>query len=153
VKYHQAETDEDVDIARGLFVEYAAGLGFDLDFQDFKTELATIREQYFPPEGALLLVEVEGKMIGCAGMRKFTDDVCEMKRMYVKPEFRGEGIGRKMSEILIDTAKKAGYKYMRLDTIDTMITARELYGSLGFKIIPPYRYNPIEGTVYMELEL
>jgi ribosomal protein S18 acetylase RimI-like enzyme len=73
--------------------------------------------------------------------------------MYVKPEFRGEGIGRKMSEILIDTAKKAGYKYMRLDTIDTMITARELYRSLGFKIIPPYRYNPIEGTVYMELEL
>jgi len=149
----QAVSEADVDIARGLFLEYAEKLGFDLDFQDFRTELADIPGQYFPPEGALLLADAGGIIAGCAGMRKFTEAVCEMKRMYVKPEFRGKGIGRKMSQILIDAARKAGYKSMRLDTIDSMIEARELYKSLGFRVIPAYRYNPIEGTVYMELEL
>jgi len=103
--------------------------------------------------GCLLLAEYKGQAVGCVGLRKLGDGICEMKRLYVRPEFRGLNIGRKLAEAIIVAASKIGYTSVRGDTVPSMKIAQALYASLGFKEIRPYRYNPIEGAIYIELKL
>lgn len=149
----QAENEGHLQQIRKLFIEYAAGLNFGLCFQDFKRELEGLPGEYVPPEGRLLLALYNGQVAGCIALRKLCEGICEMKRLYVKPEFRRRGIGRALAVAIIQEAKKLGYEYMRLDTAPSMKEAIALYRSLGFKRIPPYRYNPIEGAMFMELSL
>lgn len=149
----QAQKGENLKIIKMLFGEYANSLDFDLDFQDFDKELANIPGDYSPPKGCLILAKHEGQAAGCVALRELSDGVCEMKRLYIKPQFRDLGIGRALAEAIIEKAQKIGYTHMRLDTAPSMHAARVLYASLGFKEISPYRYNPIEGAVFMELSL
>ena len=150
----QAAFPEQVEAARALFQEYAASLGFHLCFQSFDKELAGLPGDYAPPDGRLLLAEHEGKIAGCVALHKLSDGVCEMKRLYVRPESRGKALGRALAERVIQEARAMGYSQMRLDTIvGQMDSAIALYRALGFREIPPYRENPIVGAIYMELKL
>ena len=133
LKIFTAITDEDIEAAKQLFVEYADSLGFDLGFQNFEEELADLPGNYAPPEGRLLLAKYQGKIAGCVGLRKLSDVVCEGKRLYVRPEFRGLKIGRRLVEAIIAEARKIGYSSIRGDTVPSMQTAQALYASLGFK--------------------
>ncbi len=153
IRISPVETDDDLEAVRELLAEYADSLGFDLCFQGFDEELAGLPGDYAPPEGCLLLAKYGGQIAGSVALRKLSDGVCEMKRLYVKPRFRGLKIGRALAEAIIEKARNSGYTCMRLDTAPSMETARRLYASLGFKDISPYRYNPIEGTVFMEVKL
>ncbi len=147
------ETNEQIDSIRLLFLEYAKSLNFDLCFQSFDEELAGLPGDYDEPDGRLLLAMVDEKVAGCVGLRRVADGVCEMKRLWVRPEFRGKKIGRKLADEIISEARRIGYKIMKLDTIDTMKEAITMYQSMGFSEISAYRYNPIEGAKYMELKL
>lgn len=153
MEFIKAESNEHFECVRELFREYAASLGFDLCFQNFEEELNALPGDYDPPGGCILLAREEDQIAGCVALRKITGDICEMKRMYVRPRFRGRGIGRKLASAVIEEAQKIGYKSMRLDTISSMKEAISLYRSLGFREIEPYRYNPVEGAMYMELSL
>jgi len=144
---------EMIEEIRKLFLEYAQSLDIDLDFQDFETELKTLPGKYQPPDGALILALVEGKEAGCIALRKISKDICEMKRLYVRDEYRGLGLGKMLVGMIIDEAVKKNYQYMRLDTLPTMKSAQSLYLSFGFYDIEPYVYNPIQGTRFMELKL
>ena len=144
---------EMIEEIRKLFLEYARSLEIDLDFQDFETELKTLPGKYQPPDGALILALVEGKEAGCIALRKISKDICEMKRLYVRDEYRGLGLGKKLVGMIIDEAVNKHYQYMRLDTLPTMKRAQSLYSSFGFYDIEPYVYNPIQGTRFMELKL
>jgi GNAT superfamily N-acetyltransferase len=134
-------------------VEYANYLDIDLNFQNFDWELKHLPSSYATPKGDLLIAFVDNDLAGCVGLREFNSDICEMKRLYVRQEFRRKGIGLKLSKTVIDKAKKIGYKYMRLDTLPFMKEAIKLYLGLGFREIAPYRYNPIEKSKFFELEL
>jgi ribosomal protein S18 acetylase RimI-like enzyme len=149
----EADTPDLVRVARTLFEEYAASLGFDLCFQDFATELAQLGDQYGPPSGALLLAFQGDDVAGCVGVRRFAEHVCEMKRLYVRPASRGTGVGRALAVAAIERARQADYRTMRLDTVPAMTEAIALYRSLGFVEIPPYRDNPVVGAVFIELDL
>ena len=150
----QAASPDRVEQARQLFQEYAGSLGFHLCFQSFDKELAGLPGDYAPPDGRLLLAEHEGKIAGCVALHKLSDGLCEMKRLYVRPEFRGQALGRALAERVIQEARAIGYARMRLDTIvGQMDSAIALYRALGFREIPPYRENPIPGAIYMELKL
>jgi ribosomal protein S18 acetylase RimI-like enzyme len=138
---------------RALFVEYEKSLDFDLDFQNFKEELASLPGEYAPPGGCLFIALVADGPVGCVGLRKLEKNICEMKRLYVRPTSRSVGIGRNLAEAVIQEAHKMGYERMRLDTVPSMQAARKLYLSMGFKEIEPYRYNPIKGARYMEKKL
>ena len=147
------EPKEHLNTIRELFKAYQASLNFDLCFQNFDEELAELPGDYAPPDGRLLLAVVKLDVVGCVGLRKLSEGICEMKRLYVKPEFRGLGIGRSLSIAIIEEAREIGYAVMRLDTVPWMREAISLYRSLGFKEIESYTNNPIEGAMYMELKL
>lgn len=156
VQVVRAESREHIEQARKLFLEYAQWLGFSLCFQGFDQELAELPWQYAPPSGRLLLAYVEGagEPAGCVALRRLEESVCEMKRLYVRPAFQGQGAGKALAEAVIAEARALGYRKMRLDTVaDRMQTAVALYRRLGFREIPPYRENPMAHTLYMELEL
>ncbi|MBM4162457.1 MAG: GNAT family N-acetyltransferase [Ignavibacteria bacterium] len=147
------KSSADVDLARDLFREYQSSLGIDLCFQEFDKELAELPGEYSPPDGRLILGYWASDLAGCVALRKIDDATCEMKRLYVRPAFRGKKIGRTLAEIIIGEARRMGYARMRLDSLPSMKEAIALYRSLGFRAIGPYRYNPIEGSMFMELDL
>lgn len=153
VRIRQAETPDEIDAVRHLFREYEAFLGVDLCFQGFEQELARLPGDYAPPRGTLLLGLVGDRPLGCVGVRELGGDVCEMKRLYVRPEARGLGLGRRLAREAIDAARELGYASMRLDTLERLREAMQLYESLGFRKTAPYRSNPLPGVVYWELEL
>ena len=139
--------------ARTLFEAYQQALGIDLGFQGFATELETLPGEYAPPRGRLLLVRDEGSVVGCVAMRPLTSETCEMKRLYVRPQSRAGGLGRQLAERMIAEARAIGYRHMYLDTLPQMAGAQRLYERLGFKDIPAYQHNPIEGTRFLGLDL
>lgn len=143
-------TDERLPMVRELFQEYARSLDFDLGFQDFETELALLPGDYSSPQGCLLLAFQDSEAAGCVALRPLAQDISEMKRLYVRSKFRGQGVGRKLTAALIAKASGIGYKRIRLDTVPSMKAAIEMYKSLGFHSIPPYRENPVPGTAYLE---
>jgi putative acetyltransferase len=149
----QAETPTQIEDARRLLREYAASLGIDLCFQGFDTELAWLPGAYAPPRGQLLLAVDDEQLLGCVALRPQEGDACEMKRLYVRPEARGRGVGLALAQAIIAQAHALGYQRMRLDTLPTMSDAIRLYRALGFHDIPPYYHNPIEGALYLELAL
>lgn len=143
-----------IDEARALFEEYAAWLGLNLCFQNFDKELAELPGDYVPPSGRLFLAIEKNQIAGCVAVRKIADDTCEMKRLYVRPAFRGLRLGRNLVDAVIKAAREVGYQRMRLDTLPgKMDQAIAMYRSLGFKNIDPYYENPVVGAAFMELEL
>jgi putative acetyltransferase len=150
----QAESATQFAQARELFLEYAQSLGMNLCFQNFEQELAGLPGDYAPPQGRLLLAEYEGQLAGCVALHEWEPRICEMKRLYLRPAFRGKGLGRVLAEAIIAEARNIGYQRMRLDTIEPIMKdAVEMYRKLGFREIGPYRPNPIAGAMYMELQL
>ncbi|HEX8925365.1 MAG TPA: GNAT family N-acetyltransferase [Terriglobales bacterium] len=150
----QAQTPEQITAARELFLEYAKSLNFSLCFQSFERELSELPGDYSPPDGRLLLAASGSLPAACVALHKLEDEICEMKRLYVRPQFRGKGLGRVLAERVVADAREIGYKRLRLDTVEpVMRDAVALYRKLGFKEIAPYRENPIEGALYMELKL
>jgi putative acetyltransferase len=139
--------------ARELVREYAASLNVNLDFQNFDEELLHFETEYAPPSGGFWLARHDGEFVACGAFRRFSDSDCEMKRLYVRPGGRKLGIGRQLAQALIAEAKTLGYRRMLLDTLPTMQSAQALYQSLGFVPTEPYRFNPIEGSAYLKLDL
>jgi ribosomal protein S18 acetylase RimI-like enzyme len=139
--------------ARRLIEAYAASLNVDLCFQNIDHELDHLPQEYGPPAGAFLLAWEEGTPLGCVGLRRSAEGVGEMKRLYLAPAARGKGVGRMLAEAIVAAAKDLGYSSVVLDTLPTMKQAQALYASLGFRPTSAYRFNPIEGTAYLELDL
>jgi putative acetyltransferase len=148
-----ADSPEFVDVVRILFREYEASIKVDLCFQGFEKELAGLPGEYARPRGRLLLAFEAGEIAGCGALRGLQHNVCEMKRLYVRPAQRGKAIGVSLARALIENAKTAGYATMRLDTMPSMTRAIALYRSLGFREIEPYRVNPVPGALFFELDL
>lgn len=158
VEIRQATDPDALAEAAALFRTYAEGLGIDLGFQGFDDELAGLPGAYTPPQGALLLAWPDDgsagrSALGCVALRPLAADTAEMKRLYVRPEAQGTGLGRRLAEAALVAARRAGYRRVRLDTLPQMAAAQQLYARLGFRPIPPYYPNPVPGTVYMERTL
>jgi putative acetyltransferase len=150
----EAKSLAEIAAVRELFVEYAAWLGFSLAYQNFDQELGSLPGKYAEPSGRLLLARADGAPAGCGAIRQLEPSVCEMKRLFVRREFRGCGLGRKLAETLIDEAREMGYSAMRLDTVaEKMADAVRLYKGLGFHVIPAYYSGAQAGTLYFELAL
>ena len=143
----------EIDLVRELFREYQRSIGTDLCFQNFESELATLPGAYAPPRGRLYLGVSSGKGAGCVGLRPCDDGAAEMKRLYVRPDYRGLGYGWILAKAVIADAKSLGYTRLVLDTLPTMKAAQAMYETLGFRDIEPYTFNPIRGTRYMGLDL
>lgn len=143
----------DTDAVRAILREYAQSLGFELCFQGFEQELATLPGRYTPPTGRLLIIRGNPDLAGIIALRDLGSGSCEMKRLYVRPAHRGRDLGRLLTESLISEARIAGYRSMKLDTVAQMADAQRLYESMGFRDIPPYYDNPIKGARFMELSL
>ena len=154
MRIFQANSEQDIEQARTLFEEYQTALGISPCFQNFDQELKNLPGDYAPPHGRLLLATDDAALAGCITLRKLEPGVCEMKRLFVRPAYRGTGLGRTLVESLIDEARQLGYKKMRLDTLPgRMDKAIALYRSIGFVEIDPYYEKPVEGAKFMELEL
>ena len=154
IEFIQAESPAEISEVRELFMEYSEWLGLDLCFQNFEQELAELPGRYALPDGRLLLAVSEGQVAGCVGLRRIGDGVCEMKRLYVRPSFRGLGLGRALAVHLIKEARALNYSQMRLDTLPAQMgEAIGMYRSLGFREIEPYYHNPVEGALFLELTL
>jgi len=153
MKIIPADTPEHLDCVRELFRQYAEALDVDLCFQEFDDELDSLPGKYAPPDGRLALAIEGDRAAGCVAIRKSEQGVCEMKRLYVRPEFRARGMGRRLAEEMVSQATRAGYAVMRLDTLDRLTEAMELYESLGFRRTDPYYDNPLDGVVFWELLL
>ena len=152
LKIYPAQTEEDIAVAKQLFAEYAACLGFDLCFQNFEEEMANLSGYYAGPDGCLLLAAYQDNIAGCVALGKLKDNICEMKRLYVKPKFRRNKIGRALAQAVIEQARDVGYDRMWLDFVAPR-AAESLYRSLGFKEIQPYEEIPLPNAVFMELKL
>ena len=154
VAFFQANSSEQISQARELFLEYADAIGIDLCFQNFEREVAELPGSYAPPDGRLLLLSHDDRLAGCVCLRKIGDATCELKRLYVRPEFRGRGLGKALTLKIIEEAREIGYARMCLDTLPPIMDdAIRLYRSLGFREIEPYYNNPVEGALFMELVL
>ncbi len=152
--FAQAESASQIAQARELFLEYAQSLGFSLCFQNFDQELASLPGDYAPPTGRLLLADFDGQLAGCVALHKLNAGICEMKRLYLRPQFRGKGFGRALADRIIAEARQIGYQRMRLDTVEpVMKDAVAMYRRIGFQEIAAYCANPIAGALYMELKL
>jgi ribosomal protein S18 acetylase RimI-like enzyme len=152
--FTQAQGEPQIAQARELFLEYAQSLGFSLCFQNFDQELANLPGDYAPPTGRLLIAEYAGQAAGCVALHQLEPGICEMKRLYLRPQFRGQGLGRMLADRIIAEARQSGYQRMRLDTVGpVMKDAVAMYRKIGFQKIEPYCTNPIAGTLYMELLL
>jgi putative acetyltransferase len=151
------QSSEELSAVRRLFQEYAASLSVDLCFQNFDRELETLPGEYTDPRGALQIAWIDGQAAGCCAMRPIDScdypNACEMKRLFVRPQFRKLGLGRLLAEAILDCARRAGYECLLLDTLDDMESARALYEDLGFEEIPPYYHNPIAGAHYLRVVL
>jgi GNAT superfamily N-acetyltransferase len=148
-----AVTEHDLPAVRTLLREYAAALEVSLDFQQFDDELAGLPGAYAPPAGVLLIARTSDDDAGCIAVRPLDGEICELKRLYVRPSWRGHGLGRRLTNAALDHARTAGYARMRLDTLPVMETAQALYEELGFREIAPYRLNPVPGARFLELKL
>lgn len=148
-----ADLPGDLEVVRVLFGEYVRGLGIDLAFQGFDTEVAELPGKYQPPAGRLLLAWNGARAVGCIALRPLDARTCEMKRLYVRPEARGGQLGRRLVERICREAREAGYARICLDTLPTMVSAQSLYLSLGFVPTEPYVFNPIPGTRFLALDL
>ena len=153
IRLAQVASPEAVAVARELFIEYQLAIGVDLCFQGFQAEVAALPGAYAPPRGRLLLAWVDGRPAGCGALRPLSGDAAEMKRMWVRPAFRGHGLGRAVALALLEAARAEGYARVRLDTLPVMAEAQALYRSLGFGVVPPYGDNPHPGAIHMELAL
>jgi GNAT superfamily N-acetyltransferase len=153
IEIRPAELPGEVPVVRRLFLEYAEGLGVDLCFQDFEAELASLPGKYSPPRGRLMLAWDGDSALGCIALRPVDGETCEMKRLYVQPRVRGERLGLRLVERICSEARDAGYRRMCLDTLPTMSSAIGLYATLGFRPIAPYVFNPIEGALFLGLDL
>jgi ribosomal protein S18 acetylase RimI-like enzyme len=153
IRCEHASTAQELERVRGLFREYEKSLGISLCFQGFEEELASLPGAYSPPRGCLLLARDGDELAGCVALRPLSSDVSEMKRLYVRDAFRGRGLGRLLAEKILAEARQRGYRALRLDTLPSMRAAIPLYRSLGFREIPPYTQNPVEGALFMEKDL
>jgi len=157
IRFVTPHTPDELNAVRGIFREYADGLGIDLCFQGFEAELAHLPGEYAAPRGALLMALVDGELAGCCALRPQDavdyPNACEMKRLYVRQGFRRSGVGRQLAEAILDCARLTGYDCVLLDTLDEMESARALYQDLGFEEIPPYYHSPIEGAHYLKANL
>lgn len=157
IEFLTPATPEQLAATRLIFQEYADQLGVDLCFQNFEAELAGLPGNYAPPQGCLLLALVDGEIAGCCAMRPLETvdypNACEMKRLYVRRNFRRFGLGRQLADAVLDAARIAGYHSVLLDTLSDMEAARALYQDLGFKDIPPYYHNPVAGAHYLKVDL
>lgn len=153
LEFKLVNSKELIEETKCIFKEYQESIETDLCFQKFEEELASLPGKYALPNGRLYLVYVDGKLAGSVALRPMEDNNCEMKRLYVRPKYRGMRLGRILAEKIIDEARKIGYKKMFLDTLDTMVSAVILYKKLGFKDAPEYCFNPINGAIFMFKEL
>ena len=151
-----ADSLSEIEMIKNLFNEYVLSLGENLDFQGYDSELSSLPGIYSPPSGTLLLALDNGQPAGCAALKKIggpENKICEMKRLYVKPEYRGKKLGKKLASMIIEEAVKKGYRIMYLDTLERLKAAMNMYSSLGFTKTEPYYNNPIEDAVYLKLDL
>ena len=153
VDIRPADLPRDLSEVRSLFREYANGLGIDLDFQNFEAEMAALPGKYAAPCGRLLLAWNGTQAVGCVALRPLDQGTCEMKRLYVRPQARGEQLGRRLAQCICEEAREAGYSRICLDTLPTMAAALKLYEPLGFTAVDPYVFNPIPGTKFLALDL
>ncbi len=153
MKIVEARTPKHYEAAIELFEAYAAGLGIDLKFQKFDHELQALPQMYGPPQGELFLIENESVFIGCTAIRQLDDATCELKRMFIRPAFRGQHLGNELMEAAFEKARQLGYKTMRLDSLRRLVAAVKLYQKFGFVEISPYNFNPENDVVYFEKEI